>query len=215
MVCTTAERRTTVCQVDAGEAWRALLRGEWVVTDHPFGPQFHTILCRRTPRGAPCPLLSNTAMALARRRARGALIKALAADFDRSAGGVSAQITSVMRALKLRGEAHLVALLGGPDAPGAADLPVGLEAALVDGGVEAGLTLVYPRPVWRIPTTLSSAERDIVLRLIDGASYDAVARSRGTSPRTIASQVASVFRKLKVQSQIALFNVLLAREPGA
>ncbi len=72
--------------------------------------------------------------------------------------------------------------------------------------------LVYPRPVWRLPPNLSSAEKRVVLDLIDGASHRDVARARGTSARTVANQVASIFRKLEVRSQLELFTVLRPRD---
>jgi DNA-binding NarL/FixJ family response regulator len=47
---------------------------------------------------------------------------------------------------------------------------------------------------------LSDAERSIVTGLLDGKRVVAIARERGTSPRTVSNQIASAYRKLGVSS---------------
>ncbi len=116
-------RRTHLHEVDAAEAWDALLKGGWIVTDHFTDPHSHTMYCRPAPRGFERPLLSDSEVALATRRAQGALVKVLAAGADRSLASVSAQITSVMRKLKLRSHAQLVALFGRAGADGSLPAP--------------------------------------------------------------------------------------------
>lgn len=48
---------------------------------------------------------------------------------------------------------------------------------------------------------LTESERFIALALLRGCTNDEIARLRGTSPRTVANQVASIFRKLGVHSR--------------
>lgn len=47
---------------------------------------------------------------------------------------------------------------------------------------------------------LTQAERDVLVRLIDGAAVQEVARERATSAYTIRGQIASIHRKLDLQS---------------
>jgi DNA-binding CsgD family transcriptional regulator len=61
----------------------------------------------------------------------------------------------------------------------------------------------FETPV-RIPEGLTPAERDVVEHILSGASNVDIARVRGTSSRTVANQVASIFRKLGVQSRAEL-----------
>lgn len=51
---------------------------------------------------------------------------------------------------------------------------------------------------------LTSAEREVALLLLEGATHAEIAEARGCSPRTIANQVASLYRKLSVGSRVEL-----------
>ena len=58
---------------------------------------------------------------------------------------------------------------------------------------------------------LTMAEREVTALLLAGASYADIAHCRESSTRTVANQVASVFRKLGVHSRAEL-TVLVASE---
>ena len=51
---------------------------------------------------------------------------------------------------------------------------------------------------------LSSAERHVARLVLQGRSNAAIARERGTSPRTVANQLAALYRKLGVHSRAEL-----------
>jgi DNA-binding NarL/FixJ family response regulator len=51
------------------------------------------------------------------------------------------------------------------------------------------------------PDVLTSAERAVLAAILEGLRNDAIARRRRTSLRTVANQVASIFRKLGVRSR--------------
>lgn len=53
-------------------------------------------------------------------------------------------------------------------------------------------------------SALTAAERDVAERASAGASNRAIARARGTSERTVANQLASIFDKLGVGSRAEL-----------
>ena len=48
---------------------------------------------------------------------------------------------------------------------------------------------------------LTSAERAVTKLVLSGKSNSEIARQRGTSPRTVANQLASLYRKLGVRSR--------------
>jgi DNA-binding CsgD family transcriptional regulator len=54
------------------------------------------------------------------------------------------------------------------------------------------------------PSALSPVESEVVALVLQGHSNSEIARLRGTSVRTVANQVASVFRKLGVRSRLEL-----------
>lgn len=75
------------------------------------------------------------------------------------------------------------------------------EAAATEANV---LVLGMPMAHEQALAGLTSAERAVALLLVEGASNVAIAEARGASPRTVANQVAAVFRKLGVGSRASL-----------
>ena len=78
-------------------------------------------------------------------------------------------------------------------------------------GVRAGADLAVARlvPEALARASLSDAERAIVDGLLGGKRIAAIARERGTSPRTVAHQITSTYQKLGVSSRrelLALFT---------
>ncbi|HET7538812.1 MAG TPA: LuxR C-terminal-related transcriptional regulator [Polyangiaceae bacterium] len=66
-----------------------------------------------------------------------------------------------------------------------------------------------PRPELKFASAFSRAEFEVAQRLLEGNSYATIARSRSTSARTIANQVASVFRRLGISGRPELTQRLL------
>jgi DNA-binding NarL/FixJ family response regulator len=61
-----------------------------------------------------------------------------------------------------------------------------------------------------LPSTLTSAERSVAAAVLRGCSHAEIARERGSSPRTVANQLAGAFRKLQVRSRAELAASLAA-----
>jgi DNA-binding CsgD family transcriptional regulator len=83
------------------------------------------------------------------------------------------------------------------------DLPRDLRAAVVELPSGRYLLLSHARGSVEVPA-LTPAERHVALALLDGRSNAEIAALRGSSPRTIANQVASLYRKLGVGSRAEL-----------
>ena len=60
-----------------------------------------------------------------------------------------------------------------------------------------------------LPDDLTNAEKDVAALLLEGLSNREVAKARGTSVRTVANQVAAIFRKLKVTARVELSQAIL------
>jgi DNA-binding CsgD family transcriptional regulator len=71
--------------------------------------------------------------------------------------------------------------------------------------------LSAPRPELRLAAGLSDAETAVLGRLIEGETLPEIARSRSTSPRTVANQLGAVFRKLGISGRGAALGKLAAR----
>jgi len=97
-------------------------------------------------------------------------------------------------------------------------LPAGAEPPpeLRVGSLEVGgeVLALFDWPVApRLPALLSSAEREVAELALRGLSNDEIAQARGTSARTVANQLASVYRKLGIGSRLQLFALGAHRAP--
>lgn len=83
-------------------------------------------------------------------------------------------------------------------------LPPTPPPSLVAYEIEPGKVLfVHAIPKAKVGG-LTAAEDEVLALLLDGYNNAAIAKARGTSPRTAANQVASIFRKLGVASRAEL-----------
>lgn len=58
---------------------------------------------------------------------------------------------------------------------------------------------------------LTTAESEVLDLVLEGRSNAEIASARGRSPRTVANQVAALFRKLGVRSRLELYARVAAR----
>ena len=70
------------------------------------------------------------------------------------------------------------------------------------------LLVVDLSPLRPLPATLTRSEREVVTEMIEGASNAEIAKSRGTSMRTVANQLKSAYRKLGVFSRAELVALI-------
>lgn len=75
------------------------------------------------------------------------------------------------------------------------------------------VVLSYALPEPRLPPSFTAAERAVACSLLRGMTNREIARERGSSTRTIANQVAAIFRKLGVASRIELAERLTQSAP--
>lgn len=78
-------------------------------------------------------------------------------------------------------------------------------------GEVRGLLIDLPVDELDLPDTLTAAEREVVQLVAQGLSNEEIGTLRGRSARTIANQLAAVYRKVGVFSR----TELLARLTGA
>lgn len=76
------------------------------------------------------------------------------------------------------------------------------------------LVLSFEPPKVEMPASLTPAERDVVRGVLAEESNAAIAARRGTSARTVANQLASLFRKLGVGSRAELVHHIVAGAPA-
>jgi len=69
--------------------------------------------------------------------------------------------------------------------------------------------LIAQRPDITLASSLSAAECDVVHALVEGKTYAEIAARRQRSKRTVANQLASIFRKLRVRGRAELVGKLV------
>jgi DNA-binding NarL/FixJ family response regulator len=85
--------------------------------------------------------------------------------------------------------------------PGLTTIPSGLRAARVEMDGQELAVFSFPLPPPALPNSLSEAERDVAVAVLEGLSNTEIATARGTSARTVANQMASLLRKLGARSR--------------
>lgn len=88
--------------------------------------------------------------------------------------------------------------------------PAGLRALLFAAGGEEFVLLEWPARAQARPAGFGTAESEVLRLLEAGLGNAEIARVRHRSPRTVANQVARIYRKLGVRSRLELFALLAA-----
>ena len=86
-----------------------------------------------------------------------------------------------------------------------------VEGASIDLDGGEWFVLSLPSVSECLPDELTAAERDVAALVLEGMSNGEIAGLRGVSVRTVANQVASVFRKLGVTGRVDLGQALFGR----
>jgi len=182
----------------AQELWPALIVGRWSLLDSFTAAGTRYIVAHENPTG--CETLralsprERSALELALEGRSG---KWIAFEMQLSESVVTRTLRSALRKI---GVADAAALSGVRNAQFE---PFGG----LNGGVELAIARLVPAALVR--ASLSDAERAIVDGLLGGKRIAAIARERGTSPRTVAHQITSTYQKLGVSSRrelLALFT---------
>jgi DNA-binding NarL/FixJ family response regulator len=86
--------------------------------------------------------------------------------------------------------------------------PPGLVVDTFELGEHSYALLEWPAADRRVPEKLTPCEREILALVLAGLDNAEIARRRRRSVRTVAHQVESIFRRLRVGSRLELFAVL-------
>jgi DNA-binding NarL/FixJ family response regulator len=197
---TTAERQNPERALDL---WHGLIAGRWSLVDHweadgrRYVAAYRNQPDMRDPRG----LTSHERVVLPY-AALGASNKEIAFALGLSTMSVGTAVSRLVRKLRCRRRSDLVVF---------ANPTRGQDLRLSIGDGEVGVLSVSHAVRASAVNQLSRGERAIANLIVAGQSNAAIARSRGTSPRTIANQLHSIFDKLEVGSRAELVR-LLTRE---
>ena len=85
----------------------------------------------------------------------------------------------------------------------------GLRVAQFRAGGDEFVVVSEPIVGADVFAALTQAEREVARLVADGSSNQAIAAKRGARPRTVANQLAAIFRKLAVSSRSELIARLV------
>jgi DNA-binding NarL/FixJ family response regulator len=191
------DQTRTAPRSGAERLWPAWLAGWWSLFDAFTAGGARYIVAIRNPE----PIVARRALAP---REQIVLEHALAGRSGKwTASELKLSQSVVARALRLA-----LNKLGAPNTATLAGVPVRAFEPLPDVGTEADLTVARIAPAARSLENLSDAERSIVTDLFGGKRIPDIALERGTSPRTVAHQIASIYRKLGASSCRELLALL-------
>ncbi len=188
----------------ASELWDELFSGRWKVTAQ-LSTETHCYL--NLIAGAP----ASTALVISAQRQRlferavlGESQKLVAFEAGRSRAGVSSLLHECLRTLGLSCKfRHLplpLALIAHARANSG-------QASLVSISAETNsLVVTIRRPDQTLQRWLSASEYSVARLAMEGKSHAEIAAVRGTSQRTVANQLQSVFSKLKVSGRLELIR---------
>ena len=194
-----ADSRADDDPLAAMDLWEGLVTGRWSLLDVvDTDRRAYTVLHENPLEVRSTVELSERERQVAYLVGRGRRIKLIAYELGLSPSTIRSQLRAAMRKLNVderSGLHRLVASVANPD-----------PAANLD---ELGILALADHPA-RVPKSLSDAEREVASLVYRGLSNADIASRRGTAPRTVANQLASIYRKLDVDGREGLVQHLAA-----
>jgi DNA-binding NarL/FixJ family response regulator len=187
------------------DLWEGLVRGRWSLVDHFDSDRRRFVVAHRNPIESADPRgLSPRERDCAELLGRGFTSKEIAYGLGLSAITVNHALVRARAKLGFQSLAELAAFF----APGALRARfAGFELAGEPLAVASYALLDEERL-----KALTSAEREVALALLCGATNRSIAAERGTALQTVANQIAALYAKLGVHSRAELAAALGAKE---
>ncbi|HEX5656088.1 MAG TPA: LuxR C-terminal-related transcriptional regulator [Polyangiales bacterium] len=184
---------TTLEQADALTHWNELAGGGYVLLDHVDSDQRRYVVAYKL--GDPQPR-SQTLNARERhvleRILLGARNKSIASELGVSSAHITGISQRALAKIGARSTADLARVMRARSSLVMSELAVGGETLIALG---------YRDETAHALAGLTAAERQVAKAVLDGQSQRAIALERGVSERTVASQVASIYRKIGVSGR--------------
>lgn len=205
---------TSSDSIELVELWRLLLSGKVTLTDGFSDEQRHFLTLRRSH--APARKLLGRRVRYFERCLLGEQRKLVGADIRLSQSTIAAGMSQCLRGMGLDVAGSRVPMLLVVAAHASRGEGSIRTARLSDGPGTAEQVVSIPRPDSALESTLTAAEFGVVRLVAEGQNHREIARQRGTSVRTIANQLASVFHKLGVSGRSELLHyIVLAYDSSA
>ena len=198
--------------LELASLWRDLMTGKWFARSGFCSETECFLVLEQRPKGSRTP--PRHVVAMLEQVLTGDSQKALAIDASLSRSTVATRCASALRSIGKEHTLSCVPTLILLAAHAARGMSLGCATARQIAGSKGERWLVgYERPDGALQAALSDAERQVTRLLIEGRTHTQIAIIRKTSPRTVANQLGSAFRKLGVSGRTALISKLLQSKP--
>jgi DNA-binding CsgD family transcriptional regulator len=207
-----AERDAALSQsFDLSRLWLELCRGTWRFRDtFPTDNRYIALIEEPSVR-FPQPLKACK-LSVLKRVLLGETPKAVAIDLRMGLSSVAAAIQDCLLGMGIPGrlsQAPVLLTMAACAAHQPERSPTLGRLSRVELDGEAYWVVSVMRPDLRFPVPLSHAEAAVVRELVAGRSHAQISNLRATSPRTVANQLAMVFRKFGVSGRGAVVHRLI------
>jgi len=207
-----AERDAAFSQsFDLSQLWLELCRGTWRFRDTFPTEGRYIALLEETSVRFPQPLKACK-LSVLKRVLLGETPKAVAIEQRMGLSSVAASIQDCLLGMGIPGRLSQASVLLTMAACAAHQPDRCLSRARlsrVEANGEAYWVVSVVRPDLSFPVQLSHAEAAVVRELVAGRSHAQISSLRATSPRTVANQLATVFRKFGVSGRGAVVHKLI------
>jgi DNA-binding NarL/FixJ family response regulator len=194
-----------------GRLWQELQRGAWQFRD-TFSTDGRYLGVLQACSQLPLVPLSERKAGLLAQVLLGTPPKVVALECQRSLSSVTAATQDCLRSMGLSTKASQTSVLLTMAArayrrPDSTTQLGRLSKLQADG--EEYIVVSVRRPDLEFPVPLSLAEAEVVRSLMAGQSHAQISGARATSPRTVANQLATAFKKLGVSGRRATIERLI------
>ena len=193
------------------ELWQRLGAGTWQFQDIFSSAQRHFALVARV-EGAKRSSVHSRNWEMLTRVLRGQLPKAVAQDMRVAISTVATGMRECLRGMGLPHRASsppVLLMMAARAAESPALAPTLGRLTRINAQDEKQWLLSVPRPDLEFPVPLSEAEASVIRQLVSGRTHTEISSHRATSPRTVANQLASVFKKFGVSGRSAILQRLI------
>lgn len=201
---------TTNTEVPLAMIWNQLASGTCTVVEGFFGPARCYLVLSLNERGA--REWRGLRLEILERILSGQCQKIVALDLGLAPSTVAMNAREALEAMGGSGRpsrAHPLLMLAAKSAR-ARDFSRVASSSFVCGSESELRVLSVLRPERHLSAALPRAESSVLHQLVEGRSHAEIATLRGTSVRTIANQLASLFRRLSVSGRSDLIHALFA-----
>jgi DNA-binding CsgD family transcriptional regulator len=207
-----AERDSAVSQTfDLARLWLELCRGTWRFRD-TFPTEHRYIALIEEPSVRFPQPLKACKLSVLKRVLLGEAPKAVAIELRMGLSSVAAAIQDCLLGMGIPGrlsQASVLLTMAVCAAHRPESSPTRGRLSRVDIDGEGYWVVSVVRPDLDFPVALSHAEAAVVRELVAGRSHAQISNLRATSRRTVANQLATVFRKLGVSGRGAVVHRLI------